>query len=119
MLSIRTGMKVAIIGSRNYAKLHLVQKMVEVLPPGCILISGGARGVDTIAEEAARSRGLTVQVFPAEWRKYGRGAGIRRNRDIIAHADVVLAFWNGISPGTEHSIQLAKSLGKPVQVFQR
>jgi predicted Rossmann fold nucleotide-binding protein DprA/Smf involved in DNA uptake len=117
MLSIRTGMKVAIIGSRNYAKLHLVQKMVEVLPPGCILISGGARGVDTIAEKAARSRGLTVQVFPAEWRKYGRGAGIRRNRDIIAHADVVLAFWNGISPGTEHSIQLAKSLGKPVQVF--
>jgi predicted Rossmann fold nucleotide-binding protein DprA/Smf involved in DNA uptake len=66
MLSIRTGMKVAIIGSRDYAKLHLVQKMVEVLPPGCILISGGARGVDTIAEEAARSRGLAVQVFPAE-----------------------------------------------------
>lgn len=118
MLSIRAGMKVAVIGSRDYAKLHLVRKLVETLPSNCILISGGARGVDTVAEEVAKARGLTVQVFPAEWRKYGRGAGIKRNRDIILHADVVLAFWNGNSPGTEHSIQLAKSLGKPVQVFQ-
>jgi hypothetical protein len=118
MISIRAGMKVAVIGSRTYPKLHLVRKLIETLPEGCILISGGARGVDTVAEEAARARGLTVQVFPAEWRKYGRGAGIKRNQDIITRADVVLAFWNGISPGTEHSIQLAKSLGKPVQVFQ-
>jgi predicted Rossmann fold nucleotide-binding protein DprA/Smf involved in DNA uptake len=118
MLSIRAGMRVAVIGSRDYAKLHLVRKLIETLPPGCTIISGGARGVDTVAEEAARTRGLAVEVFPAEWRKYGRGAGIRRNQGIIACADVVLAFWNGVSPGTEHSIQLAKSLGKPVQVFQ-
>jgi predicted Rossmann fold nucleotide-binding protein DprA/Smf involved in DNA uptake len=117
MLTIRAGMKVAVVGSRHYPKLYLVRKLVAALPFDCTVISGGARGVDSEAEQAARARGLAVEIFPADWRKYGRGAGMRRNREIIARADVVLAFWDGVSPGTQHSIQLAKMLGKPVQVF--
>ena len=116
-MEIKSGTKVAIVGSRNYPKLYKVRELVFQLPDNCIVISGGARGVDRTAEMAAKEKGLLTIVFPADWKKYGKGAGLIRNQQIIKACDLTIAFWDGISPGTEHSISLANKLSKPVQIY--
>jgi YspA, cpYpsA-related SLOG family len=107
-------MWVAIIGSRDYPRPEDVETAVEYLQahhPGWKLVSGGARGVDTWAATAARARGVeTLEILP-DW-SLGRSAGMIRNREIVARADVVIAFWDGVSAGTRHSIGLAQQLGK-------
>lgn len=110
-------MKVAIVGSRDYpSRLHIVE-FVRALPPHATIISGGARGVDTWAAEAASERwDLDVEVFPALWDIYGKSAGYLRNIDIVNAADRVVAFWDGRSAGTKHTIKLAKQAGKPVEI---
>ncbi|MDX2271083.1 MAG: SLOG family protein [Cyanobacteriota bacterium] len=109
--------RVAVVGSRTYWNLKAVRDFIAQLPAGCTVISGGARGVDQTAEQAARAKGIPVQIYPADWHQHGKFAGIRRNHDIIQSADVVVAFWDGSSPGTAHSIQLAKSMNKPIQII--
>jgi len=100
-------MKIAVVGSREFKNLKLVQDFVANLPAGTTIISGGARGVDTEAEVTAIAHWLPTLIFKAEWDKYGKSAGMKRNADIIAAADEVVAFWDGQSKGTAHTIQLA------------
>jgi predicted Rossmann fold nucleotide-binding protein DprA/Smf involved in DNA uptake len=110
--------KVAIVGSRDYPDIDQVEMYVaDRLRPGDVVVSGGARGVDLAAEVAASTCGLDVVVHMPEWDKYGKSAGFRRNRIIVEDADRVVAFWDGKSKGTKHSIDLAHKLGKPVEVF--
>jgi len=110
-------MKVAIVGSRTYPRLELVATYVLSLPDTTVIISGGAQGVDKTAEQVARYRHLKVEIYPAEWNKWGRSAGMMRNGKIINAADRVVAFWDGISKGTADSIRKARAAGKPVTVF--
>ena len=109
-------MRVAVIGSRKFPDLELVSAFVRDLPPGTWVVSGGAPGVDTTAELSARLSSLPTLVFRAEWERYGKSAGMRRNADIIANADKVCAFWDGESKGTLNSINLAKSNRKPLVI---
>lgn len=110
-------MRVAIVGSRNFSQPERVREFIIDLGPGVEIVSGGARGVDTWAEEAARECRLTVKVFPADWSK-GKGAGFTRNHDIVNYADVVVAFWDGQSRGTAHTIQIAREACKWVEVIK-
>ena len=87
------------------------------LPVGTVVVSGGARGVDSIAEVAARDRGLEVVVFQAGWDRLGRKAGPIRNAKIVANADRVVAFWDGSSRGTLNTLGQALRAGLPVEVF--
>lgn len=110
-------MKLAIVGSRTYPDLDAVYNYVASLPDDTIIISGGARGVDRTAESAAREFGLQVDIHPAQWGKYGKSAGYRRNADIVNACDELVAFWDGESKGTLHSIHTASDLGKRVTVY--
>jgi hypothetical protein len=110
-------MKIAIVGSRDYAHLDRVRDFVKALPAGTTVISGGARGVDEAAEAMAYAIGLPVQSFPADWATHGKKAGILRNAEIVAAADEVVAFWDGISAGTRSSIELAQKAGKPIRII--
>jgi len=101
----------AVVGSREYPRLDLVRAFVSKLPHGSVVISGAARGVDATAEDAGLANGLEVVSFPADWSR-GRGAGIARNPEIIAAADIVVAFHDGRSPGTSDSIRRAKEARK-------
>lgn len=110
--------KVAIVGSRNFRPLDKVREYVRLLPSYTTIVSGGARGVDSAAEMEARVQGMEVIVFLPDWNKHGKKAGFLRNIDIVNAADRVVAFWDGESKGTQHSINLAKKAGKPVEVIQ-
>lgn len=110
-------MKVAIVGSRDFPYLHMVRYYVSNLPRDTVVISGGARGVDQAAVEAAKIAKLETLVFMADWTT-GRGAGYARNVLLVKHADKIVAFWDGKSKGTKHTIDLAKKAGKPIEIHQ-
>ena len=113
-------MRIAIVGSRNWPQLELVERYVQGLDDGTVVVSGGARGVDLVAEMTARRSGLIqVVVHPAWARDDGttdRSAGHRRNELIVDLADEVVAFWDGISRGTAGAVSYARATGKPVRV---
>ena len=98
-------MRVAIIGSRGITE---IPNMDELIPPeATVIVSGGARGVDTLARQYARRKGLEMLEFLPEYEKYGRGAPLKRNITIIENADLVIAFWDGKSRGTRFVIESA------------
>jgi predicted Rossmann fold nucleotide-binding protein DprA/Smf involved in DNA uptake len=109
---------VAVVGSRELNLAGIVQRVIEALPAGVTVVSGGARGVDTMAEVLARGRGLAVEVFAPAWRTHGRRAGLIRNDAIVARAEVVVAVWDGRSAGTRHTVEQARRAGKPVLVVE-
>lgn len=85
------------------------------------LVSGHAKGADTLAEMYAAEKGIPIKVFPAEWTKYGKAAGPIRNRAMLDYAKeqtpVVAAFWNGESRGTGNMIKQAKKAGVECHIF--
>ena len=106
-------MKLAIIGSRG---LRVEDLGAYLLPGVTELVSGGAKGIDTCAREYALSHGLKLTEFQPDYRRYGRAAPLVRNREIVAYADQVLAFWDGKSPGTKYVIDQFKKQKKTVTV---
>jgi hypothetical protein len=115
--------RVAIVGSRDWPYPQLVTEYVNRLPVGALVISGGARGADTAAEEAAKAREdlPAPMVHKAAWRRcdgsVDRGAGHKRNATIVVACDRLAAFWWRESPGTGHSVELAQEAGKPVEIW--
>lgn len=104
-------MRYAIIGSRTFCDY---EKLKEVLDKHYIsqIVSGGAKGADTLGARYANEKNIPLIEFIPNWNKYGKRAGMMRNKDIINTSDVVIAFWDNISPGTKNSIEYAKKLGK-------
>ena len=108
-------MKVIIAGSRDVTALYLVED-ASLMSKFDIteVVSGGARGVDRLGEIFAEKNGLPVKVFPADWTKFGKSAGHRRNREMAQYADALVAVWDGVSPGTKGMILEMKKLKKLV-----
>ena len=107
-------MKVAVIGSRNL----VVQDLGIYLPEETMeIVSGGAKGIDTCAREYANAKGLKLTEFLPDYKRYGRGAPLNRNLQIIDYADCVLAFWDGQSRGTKFVIEHCKAQNKPIRIF--
>ena len=110
--------KLAIVGSRGYPDKDRVGYYVWTLKPFVsLIISGGAPGVDTIAESTARRNGIPVRSIPADWDNLGRKAGPIRNTEIVAEADYVVAFWDGVSRGTFDTIAKARAQDKLRAVY--
>ncbi|MBQ8132862.1 MAG: hypothetical protein IJ192_00375 [Clostridia bacterium] len=107
-------MKTAVIGSRGLT----VDNLRKYLPLETTeIVSGGAAGIDTCAENYAVENDLKLTVFLPEYKKYGRSAPLKRNIEIINYADIVLAFWDGKSRGTKFVIDNCQKLGVEVRVF--
>ncbi|MBQ9964929.1 MAG: DUF2493 domain-containing protein [Clostridia bacterium] len=108
-------MKIAVVGSRTIQTVPLE----KFLPPQCTeIVSGGARGVDTVAERYAKEHGIKLTVFYPNYERYGKAAPLKRNDQIAEYADMVYAFWDGVSRGTLHTVRQCRALGKPYRVFR-
>ena len=81
-----------------------------------IIISGCASGADTLGERYAVENGFKIEKYPADWQKYGKSAGPRRNLQMAEACDFVICFWDGKSRGTRSMIEYAKQCGKPVKI---
>ena len=122
-------MNIAVVGSREFKDKEFVftilnqffdnQLMYGDISSDYILVSGGANGVDSWAEEFWRKNTGTCIIFKPDWNKYGKRAGFLRNELIIKEADMILAFWDGQSKGTKHSIDLAIEAKKLINIYVR
>jgi hypothetical protein len=117
-------MNLAIVGSRNFNDWELCKKTVlDALKEWNIdvndinnIVSGGARGADTLAERFAEEYGISMIVFKPDWNKHGRAAGILRNSDIIAKSTHVVAFPSKRGRGTQDSIRKAEGSNKKLKI---
>lgn len=111
-------MKIAVVGSRGLNNLELLEKTLKpYLPKISLMLSGGAKGTDQLAEIWALNNGVSTEVFLPNFKRFGRGAFRMRNIEIVKNADLVLAFWDGLSPGTKMTIDLAKKAKVSVKIF--
>lgn len=111
-------LRTIIAGSRGINSYMLLEECLQDVPfTPTVVISGGARGVDKLGEMWAVARYIPVEVYPAEWDKYGRRAGYERNKLMASKAEALVALWDGESRGTEHMITIAKEKGLTVHVF--
>jgi len=114
-------MKVAIVGSRSINDQMFVEYLFRcftyIFGKPTKIISGGARGIDTFAEDFANDFNIDLQVFKPDWAKYGRKAGFIRNEDIIKNCDICLAIWDGESHGTKHDLELCEQYKKDLVLF--
>ena len=122
-------LRVIIAGSRDFNDYELLKKSaIEIitkktmLPDLTRIISGGARGADTLGERFANEMGLEISRFIPDWDGLGKRAGYVRNAEMAKFAvednndGMLIAFWDGQSRGTKHMIDLAKRYGLEVHV---
>ena len=85
-------MNVAIIGSRGFNDYELVKSILEKYNDVTTIVSGGAKGADSLGERWAKEKGIPTKIFYPDWNKHGKSAGYIRNKDIISNSDLVIAF---------------------------
>lgn len=113
-------MKVIIAGGRDINDYELLKSVIgHAIKSGFVIdtvISGGARGVDKMGERWAAENGKLLQVFPADWNKFGKAAGPIRNIEMSKVADGLIAIRKDGSKGTAHMISVMEKLEKRVCV---
>lgn len=108
-------MKLAVVGSRSFSDYDLLCKCLSEYTISEI-VSGGARGADSLAERYGNENRIPLRVFLPDWETHGKIAGFIRNRDIVNRADEVIAFWDGKSSGTANTIKLCKDVRKKCRI---
>ena len=110
--------RVLICGGVSFSDEELFNKTLDEMidKENTVLVSGHAKGADTLAEKYAEKNGIEIKVFPPEWSKYQKAAGPIRNRqmlDYISESDnpLVIAFWDGHSKGTKNTVETAEKMG--------
>lgn len=106
---------IAVVGSRGFGDYELLAKVLDKFKP-FVLVTGGAKGADTLAEEYADKNGLLKIIIKPDWDTHGKKAGFLRNYDIVDKSDFIVAFWDLDSKGTKHSIEYAGRLKKRVYI---
>lgn len=107
-------------GSRRWTDADAIRNRLGCYvqhEPKPTIMHGGAAGADTLCGSIAAELGFYVVKVEADWDRYGKSAGIKRNLAMLDHhPDIVLAFWDGRSPGTAHTISEARNRSIPCLV---
>ena len=102
-------MKTIIAGSRTITDFELLEQAIETCGfEISTVISGCAKGLDRLGEFWAEKYEIPILKFPADWVKYGRGAGPVRNKEMAKNADACIVLWDGKSKGAKNMIDLAR-----------
>lgn len=126
-------MKILVTGSREWTDRTAIERELKRFPAGTILVHGGARGADSIADEIGRKLGFVVRPYPVpdeEWTRLGKKAGVLRNSRMLheEHPDKDgipinggLAFTPDLerSRGTRDMVRKARSVGIGMEVFAK
>jgi len=113
-------MKIAVVGSRNFDDFKLFKKVMDEFLAKydeVEFISGGASGADELAFLYAKENFLPIKIYFANWKRFKKAAGYKRNKQIWQEADIGIAFWDGKSKGTTHSFKLSKEFEKEIFVY--
>jgi YspA, cpYpsA-related SLOG family len=103
-------MRVIVAGSRTITDMIAVEEAMELSGfEVTSVVSGTASGVDKLGERWAKNHGVPISQYPANWNLYGKSAGYKRNVEMALNADSLVAVWDGVSKGTRHMIDIAKS----------
>lgn len=114
--------KLIIAGGRDYDNYNELERVTDYMLSNLItthkivIVSGGARGADSLAVQYAQIRGYELITMPADWEAHGRSAGYVRNAQMAEVATHLLAFWDGRSRGTKHMVDIAHSMKIKVHV---
>ena len=118
-MSENNGITLAIVGTRTFDNYKLLKEKVNKINKKTkinMIVSGGCRGTDKLAEKYAQEKNIPVKTYIPNWKKYGKAAGPIRNDLIIENSDKVIAFWDQVSKGNLSSINLAKQMNKELIV---
>lgn len=114
-------MKVLVCGGRDYSDREYLYRVLNLTARelgAFTVVQGDCRGADRMAGDWAIKYGMKVEIFPANWDVHGKAAGFIRNKEMIEVADRVIAFWDGQSRGTAHTIQLAQHRYIPTKIVK-
>lgn len=115
-------MRIGVIGSRSFIDYPLLKEVLDKATIGVkeniYIISGGAKGADSLAQKYANERGYKMTIFKPIWELYGKAAGPIRNQHIIDSSDLIIAFWDGESRGTKDALTKAYFSGKDTKVIK-
>ncbi|MBO5213703.1 MAG: hypothetical protein J6B86_02905 [Clostridia bacterium] len=107
-------MKLLIAGSRTIKDFNLsefVPKETE------LIISGGASGIDSLAESFADQQRISKLILRPKYDQYGRSAPLKRNEQMVNLADEILVIWDGQSRGAKYTIDYVKKMKKPITII--
>lgn len=115
--------RVIIAGTRFFNDYSLLKETADRLLAdkitagySIVIVSGGCAGADLLGERYAKENGYSIDRYPAEWKEYGKKAGIMRNAVMADNADALIAYWDGISRGTKNMIDEARKRGLAVRI---
>jgi hypothetical protein len=117
--------KVIVAGGRDFNEYRLLSHHLNIFRRAILandiaddmeIVCGKAKGADSLGERWGKEHHVSVAEFPADWDRYGRSAGPRRNKQMGDYADTLIAFWDGQSRGTQHMINYSKEIGLNVFV---
>lgn len=117
--------RIIIAGSRSFSDYDLLKKKCDELFEWIkdpVIISGHARGADTLGERYAKEKNIELKCFPAKWKEYGFKAGFIRNTEMAQYAAkakraVLIAFWDGKSTGTRDMIEKAVEYKMEIHIY--
>ena len=104
-------MKLLVAGSRSIDKYDLEKVVPKEVS---LIITGGAGGIDALAEEIADKRRISKLILRPKYDLYGRSAPLKRNEMMVEICDLALIIWDGHSKGTEYTIKYAEKIGKKI-----
>lgn len=113
--------KVIVAGSRTFNDYTYLKKSLDKLlvnKTSITIISGTARGADQLGERYAQENGYNLLKFPADWDKYGKSAGYKRNEEMAKVADACVVFWDGQSRGSKHMIDIAQKYNLKIRILR-
>ncbi len=116
----QSAFRVIVAGGRDFHDYSLLKEKLDVLlsnKENVVIISGLAKGADTLGEKYAHQNKLVVSYYPALWNQHGSRAGFIRNEEMAKTADACICFWDGASVGTKHMIDTAKSMNIKLRVI--
>lgn len=103
--------RIIVAGSRTFNDYELLKKKLDFYLQNknvndIEILEGEAKGADKLGKQYAIEKGIKYTGYPADWNKYGKGAGFKRNREMAQNATHAVIFWDGESKGTKNMIDL-------------